>query len=351
MVSIFIKGSTVMKAANFYGAKDIRIEETAVPSLESGMVKIKVAFAGICGSDMHEYLAGAYPFRTHSVWGHEFSGTVVDVGEGVSKANVGDRVAVEPLTPCGKCTNCKRGYFNICKLGGSYGYTKSGGFAEYAVVNQENVYLLPDQMSLELGALVEPTSVAVHAVRTSQLRLGDTAAIFGAGPIGLLVLQAVKAAGASEIFVVEVSDERRKKALELGATYVLNPMEQDVRSFIFDNTEGGVDVAYDAAGVEATFSTGIVSIRPGGEFKIVSVWEKPVSFSPNLIVSPEVKVSGSFAYNNLFPEVIRLLARGVINGNAVITSKIALDDLVTEGLERLTNDRSQCKILVEMSSH
>jgi len=338
-----------MKAAKLYGINDIRVEEAELPALENGMVKVKVEFAGICGSDMHEYVGGAYPFRTQPVLGHEFAGVVVEVADGVIHTKVGDRVAVKPPIPCGKCDNCKRGYSNLCKKCQSYGYTISGGFAEYAVVREENVYQLPDNMSLELGALVEPTAVAVHAVRQSQLKLGDTAAIFGAGPIGLLVLQAVKAAGASEIFIVEVSDERRQKALELGATYVINPIETDAATFIREKTNGGVEVAYDAAGVQATFTSGVNSVHPGGEFKIVSVWERPVEFNPNTIVSPEIKISGSFAYLNIFPEVIRLLARGVIDGNAVITSQISLDDIVEKGFEALVKDRSQCKILVNMN--
>lgn len=338
-----------MKAAKIYGPKDIRIEEAELPSLEKGMVKVKVEYAGICGSDMHEYIAGTYPMRTQPVLGHEFAGTVIEVADGVSTIKVGDRVAVEPLMPCGKCDNCQRGFVNLCTQRQGYGYTVSGGFAQYAVVKQENVFLLPDNMSLQLGALVEPTAVAVHAVRQSQLKLGDTAAIFGAGPIGLLLIQAVKAAGASDIFVIEVSDERREKALELGATYAINPIEQDAVAFIKEMTNGGVNVAYDAAGVQATFTSGVNSVRPGGEFKVVSVWEKPVSFDPNTIVRTEAKISGSYAYIRLFPEVIRLLSRGMIDGNAVITSEIALDDIVEKGFELLTNDRSQCKILVNMN--
>lgn len=338
-----------MKAAKIYGARDIRIEEAELPSLEKGMVKVKVEYAGICGSDMHEYLAGIYPVRTQPVLGHEFSGVVVEVGEEVTNAKVGDRVAVEPLIPCGKCDNCQRGFVNLCTNRQGYGYSISGGFAEYAVVKQENVFHLPENMSLELGALVEPTAVAVHAVRQSQLKLGDSAAIFGAGPIGLLLVQAVKAAGASEIYVVEVAEERRQKALELGATHVINPIDTDTVAFIREKSNGGVNVAYDAAGVQATFTSGVSVVRPGGEFKIVSVWEKPVNFDPNMIVRTEAKISGSYAYIRLFPEVIRLLASGIIDGDAVITSKIALDDIVEKGFETLAHDRSQCKILVDMS--
>ncbi|WP_239616177.1 2,3-butanediol dehydrogenase [Cohnella mopanensis] len=338
-----------MKAAKLYGAKDIRVEEAQLPALQEGMVKVKVEFAGICGSDMHEYMAGPYPIRKQPVIGHEFSGTVIQVGEGVTDTKVGDRVAIEPLIACGTCVNCKRGFANLCVRQDGYGYTLSGGFAEYAVVKQENIFRLPDNMSLELGALVEPTAVAVHAVRQSQLRLGDTVAIFGAGPIGLLLLQSVKAAGASQIFIVEVSEERRKKALELGATHAINPIDTDAAHSIKEATNGGVDVAYDAAGVQATFVAGVGSVRPGGEFKVVSVWEKPVTFDPNMIVRSEAKISGSYAYNNLFPEVIRLLASSVIDGNAVITSMISLDDIVEKGFELLAQDRKQCKILVNMN--
>ncbi|MFF3924147.1 2,3-butanediol dehydrogenase [Paenibacillus lactis] len=337
-----------MKAAKIYGAKDIRVEETPVPSLVAGHVLVKVDYAGICGSDMHEYMAGTFPIRTQPVLGHEFSGTVVEIGEGVTEVQPGDKVAVEPLIACGHCANCRRGMANLCTNSSGYGYSLSGGFAEYAVVREENAFKLPEGMDVKLGALVEPTAVAVHAVRQSTLRLGDTAAIFGAGPIGLLLLQAVKAAGASEIIVVEVSDERREKALELGATHVIHPVETDAVQRIKELTDGGVDVAFDAAGVQATFLSGVSAVRKGGEFKVVSLWEQPVTFSPNSFVKTEARITGSYAYVNLFPEVIRLLARGIIDGNKVITSLIPLDSIVEQGFETLASDRKQCKILVDM---
>ncbi|MFF2876391.1 2,3-butanediol dehydrogenase [Gottfriedia sp. NPDC057991] len=337
-----------MKAAKIYGKRDIRVEEVAIPELSKGMVVVKVEFAGICGSDLHEYSEGPFSIRTHSVMGHEFSGIVTEIGEGVTTVKAGDRVAVEPIIACGQCINCKKGYVNLCKARQGYGYTESGGFAQYAVVKQENVFKLPDEMSLELGALVEPTAVAVHAVRESQLKLGDTAAIYGAGPIGLLLLQSVKAAGASMIFVVEVSEERRQKALELGATFVLNPLECNIKTFIHSKTNGGVNVAFDVAGVQETFLNGVTTVQSGGEYKIVSLWENPVTFQPNAIVTAEISVSGSYAYRNLFPEVIRLLACGIIDGNAIITSVIPLDRIVEEGFEVLMKDHNQCKILVEM---
>lgn len=338
-----------MKAAKIFGARDIRVEEAELPLLEAGKVLVKVDYAGICGSDMHEYLAGTFPIRTQPVLGHEFSGTVTEVGNGVTSLKPGDKVAVEPLIACGHCASCRRGMANLCTNSGGYGYSLSGGFAEYAVVRQENAFKLPEGMDVKLGALVEPTAVAVHAVRQSSLRLGDSAAIFGAGPIGLLLLQAVKAAGASEIFVIEVSDERREKALELGATHVLNPVEIDAVTKIKELTDGGVDVAFDAAGVQATFLSGVNAVRKGGEFKVVSLWEKPVTFSPNNFVKTEAKITGSYAYVNLFPEVIRLLARGIIDGNKVITSLIPLEDIVDKGFETLTKDRKQCKILIDMN--
>lgn len=337
-----------MKAAKIYGAKNIRVEESEIPALDAGKVLVKVDYAGICGSDMHEYLAGTFPIRTQPVLGHEFSGTVIEAGEGVTSLKPGDHVAVEPLIACGHCSNCRRGMANLCTNSGGYGYTLSGGFAEYAVVRQENAFKLPEGMDVKLGALVEPTAVAVHAVRQSSLRLGDSAAIFGAGPIGLLLLQAVKAAGASEIIVVEVSDERREKAMELGATLTINPVETDAVAIIKELTDGGVDVAFDAAGVQATFLSGVSAVRKGGEFKVVSLWEQPVTFSPNSFVKTEAKITGSYAYVNLFPEVIRLLSRGIIDGNKVITSLIPLDEIVDKGFELLTKDRKQCKILVDM---
>lgn len=220
-----------MKAARWYKAHDIRIDDIEEPQVSAGKVKIKVAWTGICGSDLHEYLAGPIfvpvgkPHKiSHDiapiVMGHEFSGEVVEVGAGVSKFKAGDRVVVEPILACRECEACREGKYNLCGDLGFHGLSGGGGgFSSFTMVDEHMVHRMPDGLSYEQGALVEPAAVALHAVRMSKLKAGDKAAVFGAGPIGLLVIEALRAAGASEIYVVELSPQRAKKPASWGLTW------------------------------------------------------------------------------------------------------------------------------------
>jgi len=213
-----------MKALRWHGLKDLRLENIEEPKATKGKVKIKVEWCGICGSDLHEYTAGPIFIPGHEphpitgeqapvVMGHEFSGQVVEIGEGVTNVKVGDRVVVEPIYACGECTACKQGKYNLCSTMGFLGLAGGGGgFSEYVAAEDYMVHKIPDTVSYEQGALVEPSAVALHAIRQSSLKVGDKAAVFGAGPIGLLVIEALKASGASEIYAVELSEERKKKS-------------------------------------------------------------------------------------------------------------------------------------------
>jgi (R,R)-butanediol dehydrogenase / meso-butanediol dehydrogenase / diacetyl reductase len=351
-----------MKAARWYQARDIRVEEVPEPKAEAGQVKIKVAYAGICGSDLHEYLAGPifvpvkepHPLskdKAPIIMGHEYAGEVVEVGEGVGRIQVGDRVCVEPIYSCGECPSCRKGHYNVCEKLGFVGLSGGyGGFAEYSVVPAHMVHKIPDHMSWEQAALVEPTAVAVHAVRQSGLQIGDTVAVFGAGPIGLLVIQAARAAGASNIIAVEVSPERQELARKVGADLVIHPLEQETVAEIFAYTEGlGADVSFEVAGVEATLNMAVAATRPEGNIVNVSIWEKPASLPVNHLVLTERKMTSIIAYHNIFPQVIRLIANGQINALDLVTSYIRLDEIVPKGFEALTTQKSQIKILVQPS--
>ncbi|MEH7309091.1 2,3-butanediol dehydrogenase [Neobacillus drentensis] len=335
-----------MKAAKFYSALNIQIEEVQQSKIDDGIVKIAVEWAGICGSDMHEFLAGPFFAKSKVTLGHEFSGTVVEIGAGVTKVSVGDRVVVEPFYSCGDCDACTEGLYNLCKKVECYGFSDDGGFAEFVTVRESRIYKIPDELGFEVAALVEPTAVALHAVRKSQLKSGDSCAIYGAGPIGLLLVQVAKVIGAKEIIVVELSEERRKKALEIGATHVINPENEKPVKEINKIVRGGVHVAFDAAGAESSFIAALASLRHTGELMIVSLWEKNVSFSPNMLVIGERKINSSLGYRHNFQEVIHLLASGKIDGSKLITNKIYIDDIVKKGFEKLKNDKTQCKILV-----
>lgn len=348
-----------MKAARWYEAKDIRVETIDEPVIAPGKVKIKVEWTGICGSDLHEYAAGPifvpvdephYVSKDKApiVMGHEFSGQVAEVGEGVTKVQVGDPVVVEPILSCGECPACKKGKYNLCEHLGFHGLSGGGGgFAEYTMVDEHMVHKMPEGLSYEQGALVEPAAVALHAVRLSKLKAGDKAAVFGAGPIGLLVIEALRAAGASEIYAVELSAERAAKAKELGAREVINPKEENVVERLRELTDGGVDVAFEVTGVPAVLQQTIDSTSFEGETVIVSIWESEASIQPNNIVLQERTVKGIIAYRDIFPAVMELMQQGYFEADKLVTKRIALDDVVTEGFEALMKEKNQVKILVK----
>lgn len=199
------------------------------------------------------------------------------------------------------------------------------------------VHKLPDGVSLEEGALVEPTAVAMQAVRQSKLKVGDKVAIFGAGPIGLLTLLAAKAAGASEIVMVDVSEERLAKAKELGAAYIVNAATEDTVQAIVSLT-GGVEIAYEAAGAQPTFSNTISVLKKGGDLMFIAAFTKPVELDMSLVMIKELNVTSTLAYRHVFPEVINLMASGRLDVKNVITKKIELAQIVDEGLELLIKD-------------
>ncbi|WP_223634514.1 2,3-butanediol dehydrogenase [Planococcus sp. 4-30] len=346
-----------MKAAVIYGEKDVRIEDFKVAEVTEGKVKVKVAWTGICGSDLHAYHHGlGIAYEKHAisgrqvplVLGHEFAGTVEEIGEGVTNVAVGDRVAIEPVLYCGSCEFCRKGDYNLCEVSnvGFLGLASDGGFAEYAVADSKYFHKLPDNVSLEEGALVEPTAVAYHAVLKSGLKFGDSTAIFGAGPIGLLLLLCAQAAGAAETFVVDISQERLDKAKELGATYTINPKDEDAAGKIMAITGNGVQVAFEAAGAQPTFSTALSALKRKGTLLVVAGFSQELTFDPNALLFKEAKIEFTLAYANDFPPVIKAISEGKLDVKKVITKQIKLNDLVKDGLELLTVDKSQAKILV-----
>ncbi|KEP71177.1 butanediol dehydrogenase [Thioclava dalianensis] len=347
-----------MKAARWHGVKDIRVEEIETPTAGPGEVAIKVAWTGICGSDLHEYLAGPifvpveqnHPLshdKAPITMGHEFCGVISDLGADVSGLAIGDRVAIEPIFACGTCPACREGKYNLCDSLGFVGLSGGhGGFAATSVVPARIVHKMPDDLSMEQGALVEPAAVALHAVRMSKIKAGDATAVFGAGPIGLLVVEALRVAGAAQIHVVEPSQERREKALELGATSAIDPMAEDPVAKIRDAT-GGVHVAFEVTGVPKVLPQCIDSTRHEGQTLIVSIWEGDASFQPNTAVLKERQLQGTIAYRNVYPAVMELMAQGYFSADKLVTKRISIDEIVDQGFEALVAEKSQVKILVK----
>jgi (R,R)-butanediol dehydrogenase/meso-butanediol dehydrogenase/diacetyl reductase len=336
-----------MRAARVYGAKDIRVENVELEKVKKDEVKIEVEWCGICGSDKNMYL-NPFNRRLPVTLGHEFSGTVVEIGEDVSKIKVGDRVVVNPIFTCGKCVNCKSGYPNLCENLILFGYYETyGAFGEYTIVKEDMVIKIPDELAFDKAALVEPASIAAHAVRISKFRVGDTVAVFGAGPIGLFLVSLLKAAGARHIFVIGHTEERLQKALKLGATHAMDPDKEDVVKTIAELTEGGVvDIAFDAAGAQQTFTLGLSILRTRGEMVIVSLPHGGLQFDAISALHREIKITTSQCTLDEFPIMVDFLARDKISAEGIITKKIHLDDIVQEGFETMLKDKSNIKILV-----
>ncbi|WP_240338039.1 2,3-butanediol dehydrogenase [Gelidibacter japonicus] len=350
----------MMKAARWHKAKDIRVEETAIPSPNDNQVKIAVKFTGICGSDLHEYNDGPqlipvdepYALNGHqgtTTLGHEFSGVVEEVGKNVKNIKKGDRVTVEPIFKNPESPFISTGEYNLSEPLGFIGLTANGAFAKYVVVEDYMVHKMPDSMTFEQGAIVEPAAVAAYAIQRSGMKLGDTVLITGAGPIGLLTVQVALAAGASQIFVSDLSENRLKKAKEIGATHTFNAKDKDITQKIKEITGHGVDVFIDAAGVQATFDTGINSLRNGGTAILVALFGKSVTHDALNQTLRELTIIGTAAYRNIFPEVIALISSGRLPVEKLITSVISLDEIVEKGFEALTKDPSEVKILVDIN--
>jgi (R,R)-butanediol dehydrogenase / meso-butanediol dehydrogenase / diacetyl reductase len=349
-----------MKAARFYGPGDIRIDDVAEPTTRPGTVKVAVEWCGICGTDLHEYLEGPifaptaaapHPLTGESMpitLGHEFAGVVAEVGEGVSRVGVGDRVAVEPYIICGSCDACANGRYNVCQTLGFVGLSGyGGGFSQYVVAEERWAHPLGD-LGTDVGALIEPLAVAYHAVRLSGAKPGHTALVFGAGPIGLVTTAALKAAGVPEVVVVEPADVRKAKAPVAGADHVLDPTTTDVVAEVRELTKGrGADVSFECAGIDAVLKSAILSTRAGGTVVNVAIWGHEASVAMNDLVFHEVNVLGSLAYANDHPATVEMVASGKVDPFQFITGRIGLDDIVAKGFDELINNKEEnVKILV-----
>ncbi|BAC15309.1 alcohol dehydrogenase [Oceanobacillus iheyensis HTE831] len=346
-----------MKAAVWYGKHDIRVENKEEPIIKPGKVKIKVAWTGICGSDLHAYHGAEGVVQVgepHPVTGemapltlgHEFSGVIHEIGEGVSGLSVGDRVAIEPAIKCGKCENCVRGNYNLCEHNGFVGLQSDGAFAEYAIVDPHMVHKLPDNISFEEATAIEPTAVSFHALKLSNMKAGDTVAVFGVGPIGLTAILCAKAAGASRIYAIDVSNERLEMAQKLGATTVINAIEENAAEKIYAETGSGVTIAFDCAGAEATVNSAIDSLAKGGQLVIVSIIPEPIKVNLLQANLKEINILATIGYRDVYKDVIAMVESGQLDLKPIITKKIGLDDIIEEGFHALTNDKSQAKILV-----
>lgn len=350
-----------MKAARFYAAGDIRIEDVEAPG-EPGPMEVLIApeWCGICGTDLHEYLAGPIvtPAEEHpltgatlpQIMGHEFSATVVSVGPGVTHVREGDRVAAMPLISCGECTPCFRGDRHLCVRMGCTGLSwQWGALADLALVPAYQLSVLPEDLTMEQGALIEPTAVAVYALERARLKAGDDVLVAGAGPIGGLSVLAALAMGAGRVFVAEPNANRAKLAYDLGASHVFDPTENNTAEVIDELTQGeGVDGAIECSGTAGGLNSCTAAVRHAGVVVQAGLHTKPAMVDPMEWCLKDFSIEATWAYPvTAWPRIGRLMASGRLPAEKVVSTKTTVDHVVTKGFDALVDPQGdEMKVLV-----
>jgi len=303
----------------------------------------------LCPTTPHPITGETVPLT----FGHEFSGIVEEAGEDVTTHKPGDRVAIQPIIYDGTCGACQSGYINCCYSNGFIGLSGwGGGLADHSIVPADAAIPLPDRVPLEIGALIEPLAVGWHAVKLSPFKPGDAVLVLGGGPIGLSVIQALRARGADKIVVSEVSRRRAEFAKQFGAHWVLDPTKDDVVKWcreMFD--QQGVHVVFDCAGVQAGLDTAIHATRARGTIVNIAVWGKPCTINPSDIMFRERTYIGVATYvAGDFEEVMDAIATGRMDPSGMITKKIELDEVEEKGFHTLIHDKdNHVKVLVRVA--
>lgn len=372
--SFFEKGlflmKEFMKALRWHAQEDIRLDQVAVPEIAEDEVLIQTTYSGICGSEVHEYLAGPLfiPMEPHPLTGqkapqtlgHEFGGIVVDRGRKVEDPPVGATVTVNPILSCGNCYSCRRDRPSLCEKLAYYGAIGDGGHAQYAAVKAANCVVIPDGVFGESVAFGEPSGCAYHAVRQAGVKRGDDVFVVGGGPIGQLVVQYAKQAGARQVFLSEIETNRIQAAWTIGAVdEVFNPLDVDLHEEILSRTNGlGVDVAIECCGgsrtgmLENTGSQAVELTRSEGTAVIVGTFADPAEFHFNNLVFMERRVLGSWAWHSHeeYRQAIELLVAGKINVMPLISRRLPLDEALNDGIKSLCMDKNRdLKILIDQT--
>ena len=342
-----------MKALLLAGYRRLELVDMPEPEIGPDDLLVRVRACGICGSDIHGYDGSTGRRIPPLVMGHEASGVVARAGANVIEFKAGDRVTFDSTIYCGKCYYCRRGEVNLCDnrqvLGVSPGgYRRHGAFAEYVSVPQHIAYRLPDSLSFQHAAMIEAVSVAVHAVGLAPVRLGDTAVVVGSGMIGLLVIQALRLAGCSQIIAVDLDGRRLQSAAALGADCVCDAAQCDVPAAVLDRTAGrGADLAFEVVGVTKTVQAALACLRKGGALTLVGNLAPLVELPLQSVVTRQIRMTGSCASAGEYPACIDLMARAAIRVESLISATAPLDQ-GPAWFERLYNrEPNLMKVILE----
>jgi D-arabinitol dehydrogenase (NADP+) len=337
-----------MLAAQIEAPGHARVIQAEEPIPDVGEVLIEVASAGICGTDLHIY-HGEYEAKYPITPGHEFSGTVAAIGEGVERYRPGDRVTADPNIPCNRCPACQRNEPNQCEKLAAIGVTRNGGFARYVVAPEGNVFPIGD-LPFAAAALIEPLACVVWGLKQVEIQPGDSVLIFGAGPMGCLMLQAVRNAGAAQVIVTDTAPWRLEQAAMLGASETVLADDQQERH-LKALSPLGFDVVGDATGIPAVLEQSFRFVRARGKVWVFGVCppNARASFVPYDVFRRDLKIIGSFAVNRTFPQSIALIQGGAVKVEPLISHRLPLERF-GEGLDLAERDPKRMKVQFEISS-
>lgn len=309
----------MMYAAQYYGITDVRVMNVPNPVCGSGQVLIKTAYAGICGSDLHNYRKGMFMTYIPEIMGHEFSGVVIDVGKNVTGIFPGDHVVGDPRVGCGTCSWCRKGEVNLCPSLGFIGEVSPGCFSEFLTLDSHKILKVPPTVDLQEAALVEPLGVALHILGKAKLQSSDTLGIVGAGPIGLLTLMAAKALYQCRVHMVDIVQDRLILAERLGADCTFTKVSEQ---------DDYVDAAVEAVGLKTTLNACLSWLRPQGRLVMAGLYEERINFDPNPIVAKEIAVSGINAYETADLELaVRLIGEKSVDVKRIISHVYPLNQI------------------------
>lgn len=320
-----------MKAAVFCGKHDLRVMDQPIPVPGAGQVQIKVHACGICGTDVHIFEGdeGAAKSPAGTILGHEFSGEITAVGAGVTEFKVGDRVCVDPNELCGKCDYCRGGIGHYCIGMNGYGTTVNGGFAEYCVVPVSQAYRIPDSLSYNQAAMAEPVACCLHGIDMCEIHPGDTVAVFGAGMIGLIMLQLSKLSGAATLISIEPIAEKRELARKLGADLTIDPLAENVAEVLKRNGITRVNAVIECVGRTGTIQQAIEIAGPKAVVMMFGL-TKPddeIVVKPFDIFKREIVLKASYINPYTQGRAVALISSGKIDVSTMVYDTISLEEL------------------------
>lgn len=319
-----------MKAAVYHGPQDIRVEEVPDKKVGDDDVLIKVKYCGVCGTDIHIYNgdSGSFPVVPPLIPGHEFSGIVTEVGKNVTKVKVGDHVSADPNIMCGECYFCRNQQEQFCTNNIGIGTTDDGGFAEYALTKGSHVFKLPDDMDFMVGAMSEPVSCCIHGIDLCNIKVGSTVLVQGGGPIGIIMLQLARYAGAAKVFLSEPVESKRELAMKLGATACVDPIHEDVEKFLADRCDN-VDCVIECVGNTHTEEDAIRFAGKGATVMFFGLAgpDAEITVKPDVIFKKELHITSSFINPYSFERSIAMLSSGTLDVKSIITTVLPLDEM------------------------